>query len=65
MTAIANDLVDEALQAFRVDASYAVSIARMAVVIIKKRSNWQSRQVRQHEPLDDQGVTSALLVDSP
>ncbi len=65
MTAIAKDLVDEALEAFKVDASYAVAIARMAVVIIKKRSSWQSRQVEQQGLSGGQAAGAVLRTSLP
>lgn len=36
-------LLEEALVAFRSDVSYAVAIARAAVIIENKRKTWKSR----------------------
>jgi hypothetical protein len=43
--------VEVALTAFGIDVSYAVSMARAAVTITRKRAVWQARR----EHLDDEG----------
>lgn len=36
--------IDQAMEAFRADVSYAVQMARAAVTIVKKREVWQARR---------------------
>lgn len=36
--------IDAAMEAFESDVSYAVSMARAAVTIVKKREVWQARR---------------------
>jgi hypothetical protein len=36
--------IDQAMQAFESDVSYAVLMARAAVTIVKKREVWQARR---------------------
>lgn len=36
--------IDQALEAFRNDVSYAVSMAKAAVTIVRKREVWQARR---------------------
>ncbi len=36
--------IDQAMAAFQADVSYAVSMARAAVTIVRKREVWQARR---------------------
>lgn len=37
-------MVDQAMEAFQADVSYAVHMARAAVTIVRKREVWQARR---------------------
>lgn len=36
--------IDQAMEAFQADVSYAVQMARAAVTIVRKREVWQARR---------------------
>lgn len=42
--AIFRNQIDQAMEAFQADVSYAVQMARAAVTIVRKREVWQARR---------------------
>lgn len=42
--------IEQAMKAFEADVSYAVSMARAAVTIVRKREVWQARRDNRMEP---------------
>lgn len=43
-TAAFRHQIDQAMEAFQADVSYAVQMARAAVTIVRKREVWQARR---------------------